>query len=125
MAYGAQHNRSRSGMQALGRLKVGERNKTEAAYENDVLRPGMNIGDLLWYKFEGLKLRLADNTFYTPDYAVLRADGLMEVHEVKGFWQDDARVKIKVAADLYPFRFIAAMPRKKKDGGGWSIEVFE
>jgi hypothetical protein len=59
MAYGAQHNRSRSGMQALGRLKVGERNKTEAAYENDVLRPAMNTGALLWYKFEGLKLRLA------------------------------------------------------------------
>jgi len=46
------------------------------------------------------------------------------MHEVKGFWQDDARVKIKVAADMYPFRFIAVKPRAKKDGGGWQTEAF-
>ena len=28
-------------------------------------------GEVAWYKFEGLKFRLADNTFYTPDFAVL------------------------------------------------------
>ena len=112
-------------LQALGRLKVGAQNKTEAAYEAAVPRPALMSGDIAWYRFEGLKLRLADNTFYTPDYAVLRADGLMEVHEVKGFWTDDARVKIKVAADQYPFRFIAVKARAKKNGGGWDREVFE
>lgn len=35
------------------------------------------------------------------------------------------RSKIKVAADLYPFRFVAAKPKTKKSGGGWEIEVFE
>ncbi|MBX5001860.1 DUF1064 domain-containing protein [Rhizobium lentis] len=113
-----------SGRLALGRLKTGERNKTEAQYET-MLEDMRAAGDVLWYRFEGVKLRLADNTFYTPDFAVMRADGLFECHEVKGFWQDDARVKIKVAAELYPFRFIAAVPRKKKDGGGWAIEIFE
>jgi hypothetical protein len=113
-----------SGRLALGRLKTGERNKTEAQYET--LLEGMRVaGDVLWYRFEGVKLRLADNTFYTPDFAVMLSSGQMEMHEVKGFWQDDARVKIKVAAELYPFRFIAAIPQKKKDGGGWSIEIFE
>ena len=33
------------------------------------------------------------------------------------------RAKIKIAAELYPFRFLAAKP--KKDGGGWDVEVFE
>ena len=79
---------------------------------------------ILWFRFEGIKLRLADNTFYTPDFAVMRADGQLECHEVKGFWQDDARVKIKVAADQYPFRFIAVTVRDKKDGGGWNVEEF-
>lgn len=111
-------------MFALGRLKTGERNKTEAAYES-MLETLRMVGDIVWYKFEGLKLRLADNTFYTPDFAVMRANGLMECHEVKGFWQDDARAKIKIAAELYPFRFIAARPKAKKDGGGWDVEVFE
>ena len=110
-------------MYALGRLKTGDRNKTEQAYE-DFLRQQLAVGLLSWFKFEGVKLRLADNTFYTPDFAVMQANGQIELHEVKGFWQDDARVKIKVAADSYPFKFIAVKPRPKKDGGGWQIEEF-
>ena len=69
-------------------------------------------------------LSLADNTFYTGDFAVQAADEVVEIHEVKGFWQDDARVKIKVAASLYPFRFFAVKPVAKKDGGGWKREEF-
>jgi hypothetical protein len=108
---------------AQGRLKVGVMNKTESAYAS-VLRDAQSLGDILWHKFEGVKLRLADNTFYTPDFAVLAKDGVLECHEVKGFWQDDARAKIKIAADLYPIRFKAVKPLPKKDGGGWSEEWF-
>lgn len=104
---------------ALGRLKTGDMNKTESAYANR-LNLLLRAGEIAWFKFEGIKLRLADNTFYTPDFAVMLADGTMELHEVKGFWQDDARAKIKIAADLYPFRFIAIT----KDGGGWKTEEF-
>jgi hypothetical protein len=108
---------------ALGRLKTGQRNKTEQAYEEHLERLRM-VGDVLWYRFEGIKLRLADNTFYTPDFAVLAGDGYLECHEVKGFWTDDAKVKIKVAADQYPFRFIAFKAVAKKNGGGWVREEF-
>ncbi len=108
---------------ALGRLKAGKMNQTEAAYA-EWLRALQHAGEILWHRFEGIKLRLADNTFYTPDFAVLAADGVMELHEVKGFWQDDARAKIKIAADQYPFRFIAVRVRPKKDGGGWAVEEF-
>ena len=118
------HNKAAAGRFSLGRLKTGERNKTEQAYE-DYLGARQRVGDVLWFRFEGVKLRLADNTFYTPDFAVMLASGQMEMHEVKGFWADDARVKIKVAAEMYPFRFLAAKPKSKKDGGGWQIEVFE
>lgn len=114
---------SNRGMYALGRLKTGTLNKTEAAYES-FLSLRRAAGEVLWYKFEGVKLRLADNTFYSPDFAVMLSDGSMEMHEVKGFWQDDARVKIKVAADLYPFRFIALKANAKKNGGGWTEEAF-
>lgn len=108
---------------ALGRLKTGQMNKTEQAYA-DLLKLLQHAGEVAWFKFEGIKLRLADNTFYSPDFAVMLASGEMEMHEVKGFWQDDARAKIKIAADLYPFRFIAVTVRAKKDGGGWNIEEF-
>jgi len=110
-------------MQALGRLKTGQMNKTEAAYAQH-LEIRRAAGEILWYRFEGVKLRLADNTFYSPDFSVLLADGTLECHEVKGFWQDDARVKIKVAADQYPMRFIAVKVRAKKNGGGWDVEEF-
>jgi hypothetical protein len=75
----------------------------------------MSLGDILWYRFEGLKLRLADNTFYTPDFAVMAADGVMECHEVKGFWRDDARAKIKIAAEQYPFRFKAVSQARSQE----------
>lgn len=110
-------------MFALGRLKTGQMNQTEAAYAQH-LQAEQHAGAIRWHKFEGLKLRLADNTFYTPDFAVMDADGVMECHEVKGFWTDDARVKIKVASDLYPFRFLAIKKQSKRDGGGWLLEHF-
>jgi hypothetical protein len=111
------------GLQALGRLKAGTMNKTEAAYAQ-TLEQRRTAGEVAWFKFEGVKLRLADNTFYTPDFFVMLADGALEAHEVKGHWADDARAKIKIAADLYPLRFIAIRAKPKKDGGGWAIEEF-
>lgn len=114
---------ARHKVMALGRLPTGTMNKTEKAYD-DYLELRHRAGEIIWRRFEGVKLRLADNTFYTPDFAVMLTSGLIELHEVKGHWTDDARVKIKVAADQYPFRFIAVRKRSKKDGGGWDVEEF-
>lgn len=104
---------------ALGRMKQGKMNKTEQEYEQQ-LKWRQRSGEVAWYKFEGIKLRLADSTFYSPDFFVMLSDGTLEVHEVKGHWRDDARVKIKVAAELYPFRFIAVT----KKAGRFQIEEF-
>lgn len=108
---------------ALGRLKTGQMNRSEEDYGRH-LEALKRQGKVLWYRFEGIKLRLADNTFYTPDFAVLAANGVLECHEVKGFWQDDGRAKIKIAAEMYPLRFLAVRVRTKKEGGGWSVEDF-
>jgi len=111
------------GLQALGRLKSGTMNKTEAAYEQE-LKLKLHAGLILWYKFESMTFKLASDTRYTPDFCVMDASGEIELHEVKGFWQDDAKVKIKVAASLFPFKFIAVKAKAKKDGGGWAVEEF-
>lgn len=111
-------------MQALGRLPAGVMNKTEEAYAAH-LEQLKHAGQVLWYKFEGIKLRLANKTFYTVDFFVMPTSRELEAHEVKGFWTDDARVKIKVAADMYPvFKFIAIKKESKADGGGWNVEAF-
>ncbi len=104
---------------AKGRIRVEGMNKTETRYCNH-LEGLKRIGQVLWYRFEGVKLRLAKNTTYSPDFFVMLSDGSLECHEVKGHWEDDARVKIKVAAEMFPFRFIAAQPAAT----GWKIEVF-
>lgn len=115
-----QFARGRSGRDQ--RNKVGM-NSTEEAY-SEVLRTRQICGEIEWFMFEGVKLRLADNTFYTPDFFVMLSDGTFEAHEVKGFWENAARVKVKVAASLYPIRFIAMKPNPKRAGGGWVMEEF-
>ena len=89
---------------SLGRLKAGEMNKTESAYSAH-LETLRIAGELLWHKFEGLKLRLADNTFLTVDFFVMTSSGELQAHDVKGFLTEDANVKMKVAASMYPFEF--------------------
>lgn len=110
-------------VQALGRMKAGVMNKTEASYAAR-LELQKHTGNILWYKFEGITFKLADDTRYTPDFVVMLANGELEAHEVKGQWQDDAKVKIKVAASMFPMRFIAVKVRRKKDGGGWMVEDY-
>lgn len=111
-------------MYALGRLKNGEMNKTEQAYSQHL--EGLKAcGDVVWWKFEGIKLRLAGNTFLTVDFAIMNKDGLIELIDVKGSkftYMDDAKVKMKVAASIYPFVFKVAFPNPKKEGGGWNVE---
>lgn len=109
---------------ALGRLKSGEMNKLESRYAEH-LEALKQAGEVLWFKFEGIKLRLADLTFYSPDFFVMLADETLECQEVKGGpYMDDARVKIKVAASQFPFRFVTIRQLSKKDGGGWKREEF-
>ena len=106
-------------MLALGRLKAGTMNKTETAYYG-YLKTLRQAGEVLWFAFEPLNLRLADKCFYRVDFLVMTKTGHLECHEVKGFWTDDALVKIKVAAAQFPFRFIAVKFMK----GSWELREF-
>lgn len=91
--------------QALGRMKAGKMNKTEAAYYN-YLEVQKRIGEVLWYEFEPMNLRIADKCFYKVDFLVLTKTGLLEVHEIKGgYITDDSLVKFKTAGEKFPFKF--------------------
>lgn len=48
----------RKQIQALGRLKTGQMNKTESAYCQH-LEQRKRAGEIAWYRFEGIKLRLS------------------------------------------------------------------
>lgn len=106
------------------RPQPGKMNKTEALFETSFIKPRLYTGEFAEYGFECIKLRLAKTTFYTPDFYVVTPNEII-IYEVKGHWEDDARVKIKVAADKYPcFRFIAVQKKTAKLGGGWTFEEF-
>lgn len=103
----------------------GEMNGTERSYFETVLKPRQLAGEIVRIDFEKHTFKLADDTRYTPDFWCLMADGTVEIHEVKGFMEDDALVKIKVAASMFPeFRFLSMSKRPKKDGGGWNQREF-
>lgn len=117
-------NNAKKKLFALGRLKQGEMNRTEKAYATH-LSGLMTIGEIVWWEFEGIKFRLADNCFYTPDFAVMKPNGEIQIIDVKGslgFIQDDAKVKGKVCAEKFPFRFFYVAPRAKCRGGGWEVK---
>lgn len=83
-----------------------------------------SYGFIQWYAFEALTLKIADDCRYTPDFIVMHANGELQIHEVKGYWMDDALVKIKAAAEKFPFRFMSFSPIPKKKGGGWACRLF-
>ncbi|AOA59860.1 hypothetical protein [Acinetobacter larvae] len=116
-----QPSKSKSDVRVLGRLKQGVMNQTERKYAGH-LESLKIAGEILYYAFDSMKFRLADKTFYSPDFIVLRSSGELEAHEVKGHWEDDARVKIKVAASMHPIPFIAVKWNSKNNN--WDYENF-
>jgi hypothetical protein len=109
-----------SNHKAIGNMPTGRMNKLEQAFEREVLIPGKSEGRYVKWYFEMFKLRLADRTYYTPDFFVLNYDMTITIYEVKGYWQEDARVKFKVAAETLPlFTWVAT--QRMKDGV-WKYE---
>ena len=109
---------------ARGRRKPGEMNGTERKMA-DFLEAKKQAGEVLSYWFEAYTFKLAKDTRYTPDFAVMLANHELQFWEVKGFWRDDAKVKIKIAAKLFHHQFIGCRLKPQKRGGGWEFEVFE
>lgn len=94
---------------------AGEMNGLESAWAG-VLKLDATVRRSVW---QGARLRLAKGTYYTPDFMVFKTDGLIEMHETKGFMREAARVRINTAAELYPeFEFVLITRPK----GMWHIE---
>lgn len=107
-------------------------NKGEARYAQ-YLDLQIRAGEVKRYWFEGITLRLADRTRFTVDFLVQLADDSLECRDVKGgkkkkgkplFWcEEDAKIKIKVAAEMFRgvFVFKIVYPVGR---GEWEEKVF-
>ena len=116
-------SKNKQRLYALGRLKTGELNRTEQAYAQ-TLEAQKASGEVLWYAFDSVKLRLANNTFLSVDFFVLTRDFKLQAIDVKGSMAiitDDAKVKMKVASEKFPWEFFYAIPISKRDGGGFKL----
>lgn len=101
---------------ALGRIAPNTMNKTEAAYARH-LDDEKAAGRVLWWMYEAFNLRLAPRCFLLVDFAVMTSDYALQMHDVKGalaMITDDAKVKMKVAAAMYPFPFFYAVRGKRE-----------
>lgn len=104
--------------------KPGHMNTYERQY-SEILDAQKTAGEITAYWFERFTLKLADDCRYTPDFLVQLPDGTLEMREVKGYWREDALIKIKVAAEMFPlFGFVAIERLPKKAGGGWKQRDF-
>ena len=93
-------------MLSLAKLpKPVTRNSFEQRYINEILLPRMATGQYTWWAYEPWRFRLADRTTYTPDFAVVTRDRVIELHETKGSWKAKGaqvtRVKLKTCAEIY------------------------
>lgn len=102
------------------RRQIGDMNGLENKYAH-WLEGERLAGRIHAWKFEPLGLRLAERCTYNPDFLVIYPDGRTEIHEVKGHWEDDALVKIKVAAESFPWWYFKAVQLR---GGQWQVREF-
>ena len=94
-------------------------NKTERrrAIELEAMKRDGLIADW-WY--EQWTFKLANDTRYTPDFVIQERDGSLRAEETKGFWRDDAKVKVKLFAALFPLP-ISVLQLKD---GRWLVQGF-
>jgi hypothetical protein len=92
-------------------------NRLEASYAKHLdLRKA--AGEVIAWWFEALSFRIGHLCKWHPDFLVQLTDGTLELHDTKGFTQDDARVKARAIADKFPFD-VYHITRKK---GEWVFE---
>lgn len=95
-------------------------NKTEGRYHDQLVLQQAR-GEVLWFAAHAITLVLGHDCRYTPDFLVVPADGVLTCIEVKGDYirsGDDGMVKLRSAAEAFPFRFQRA---QLKAQGGWEL----
>lgn len=108
----------RSGMEIRDTTDQAGLNKTEREYWEHLKQRLALDHQITWIGVQCITLKLAFDTRYTADFWTFEG-GQIVAREVKGFWRDDAKVKIKVAARLFPWiKFVVV----KKLQYSWSEE---
>jgi len=114
--FGGKHKKTRPRASVGSRNgKRGEMNKTESEFAL-ILEARRRAGEIYQWRFESIKLKLADNCWYTPDFFIEREARLIFI-EIKGghIW-DDSKVKFKTAKEIHRW---ADFEMYQKTKTGW------
>lgn len=99
-------------------------NKLEARFATEVLELQRLGGQIQWWAYEPMNFRIGGTAFYRPDFVVVDGIGQVVAYETKGHWREAARVRIKIAADRYPWVRFVGVQLASGVRGGWSFEEF-
>lgn len=111
--------------------RAGDMNKGEAAFGRHLQWRKEN-GEVLWYAFEPIRLKLGDRCHFSPDFAAIElrpehGGWRLCFYDCKGkkgdsyYAKEDAVIKIKTAATIYRcFTFAIVWP----DKGTWLKREF-
>lgn len=76
----------------------------ELRFVEEMLLKWVAAGEVIWWRYEPETYHLAGSgTSVKPDFKIQRPDGSMEIIEVKGFWHEDAWIKMKILAYEFPY----------------------
>lgn len=73
------------------------RSKLEGYYAAH-LQALKDVGEILEWRHERIRLVLSDGTLYTPDFHVITTAGLHQFRETKGYPREEGMVKLQMAA---------------------------
>lgn len=101
-------------------------NRLEREYSEHLERR-KQAGEIYDWKFHAVTLKIADPpnakcATWSPDFAVWTNEMVLEFHDTKGFMEDHAQVRIKVAASQFPHPVFIVTKKAKKNGGGFEIK---
>jgi len=104
---------------------VGTRDTCKNGLERDYYQHLSDLrraGEIHDFRYEPMGLRIGFNCRFHVDFVVIYPDGRVCLHEVKGGRiEDDAVVKLKVVATLYPW-FPLYLVRRPRVGSPWQVE---
>lgn len=106
-------------------------NGTERAYDA-YLRTQYAAGEILWWHFEPIMIRLGPDCHFKPDFLILYADHHLELHDTKGtqrrkvgdkayYSRDTGSIKARVVAMHFPIPIYFLF---STGDGGWGKKGF-
>lgn len=96
----------------------GQMNRLESSFAKK-LDEELHGGKILWWAFESVKFSLGSGAWFCPDFVVMTSVQEIVFYETKGFMREAANVRLKVAANKYPFRFMLVRHARSS---GWTYE---